>query len=98
MSFSLTHKDCTTSARTGRLKTVHGEITTPVFMPVGTRGCVKTVSPHELEELHVEIILGNTYHLEIRPGRDIIEAAGGLHSFIGWDKSRQNIQPLSRTR
>ena len=75
--------DC--RARTGVLHTAHGDIQTPVFMPVGTRGTVKAMTPRELEELQTQIILGNTYHLFLRPGMEIIAKAGGLHRFAGWD-------------
>jgi queuine tRNA-ribosyltransferase len=71
-------------ARRGRLWTAHGAIETPVFMPVGTQGTVKAMSPAELEDLQVQIVLGNTYHLAIRPGVEVIEACGGLHRFMGW--------------
>lgn len=71
-------------ARCGVLHTAHGEIQTPIFMPVGTRASVKTVSPHELLSLEAQIILGNTYHLNLRPGMEIIDAAEGLHNFMGW--------------
>ncbi|MCK4957119.1 MAG: tRNA guanosine(34) transglycosylase Tgt, partial [Candidatus Cloacimonetes bacterium] len=74
------------NARAGVLKTPHGEIKTPIFMPVGTRGSVKAVSPRELNEINAQIILGNTYHLYLRPGHKLIEKAGGLHKFMGWDK------------
>lgn len=73
-------------ARSGILQTSHGEIQTPAFMPVGTRGSVKTLSPRDLNELETDLILGNTYHLMLRPGMDIIEKAGGLHNFISWEK------------
>ena len=73
-------------ARRGELRTPHGVIQTPVFMPVGTRGAVKAVTHRQLEELGAEIILGNTYHLFLRPGADLIARAGGLHRFIGWDR------------
>ncbi len=73
-------------ARTGELDTAHGTIATPVFMPVGTRGSVKAVSPRELIELECPIILGNTYHLSLRPGLDVIKATGGLHAFMGWSR------------
>ena len=86
MHFCVTDNDTGTNARAGILKTARGTIKTPVFMPVGTRGSVKAVSPEELEGLNIEIILGNTYHLYIRPGIDIIESAGGLHEFIGWNR------------
>jgi len=71
-------------ARLGRIVTPHGTITTPVFIPVGTQGTVKTLSPKELEEAGVEIVLGNTYYLFLRPGVEIIEKAGGIHKFMGW--------------
>ncbi len=73
-------------ARAATIKTDHGAILTPVFMPVGTLGTVKAMSPHELEESHAQIILGNTYHLYLRPGHELIREAGGLHKFISWDK------------
>ncbi len=84
--FSLLHRDSDTGARTGLLQTTHGEVKTPVFMPVGTKASVKAVTPAELDELKTEIILSNTYHLFLRPGTDIIVKAGGLHKFMGWDK------------
>ncbi len=74
------------SGRIGALNTIHGEISTPVFMPVGTKGCVKALSPHDLEDIGVDIILGNTYHLYLRPGGEIISLFNGLHRFIEWDK------------
>ena len=86
MNFSLEKKCSNTDARTGTLRTPHGEIKTPAFMPVGTRGSVKAMSPHEVEELGADIILGNTYHLFLKPGTEIIAEAGGLHRFIGWEK------------
>lgn len=75
-----------TGARAGEFITPHGVIKTPVFMPVGTRATVKTMAPHELVELGSQIILSNTYHLYLRPGADLIEKAGGLHSFMNWDR------------
>src|SRR5215510_12086342 len=72
-------------ARRGRLKTAHGLIETPAFMPIGTQGSVKGVSPRELRELNAQIILGNTYHLFVRPGLDVIKHFGDLHHFISWD-------------
>ncbi len=72
-------------ARHGRLTTAHGTIDTPTFMPVGTQGSVKGVSPRELRELNAQIILGNTYHLFVRPGLDVIKHFGGLHNFMNWD-------------
>ena len=86
MKFSLTSTDEATSARTGILETDHGSIETPVFMPVGTVGAVKTFAPHELEGLGTRIILGNTYHLYLRPGTDVIHQAGGLQKFNNWSK------------
>src|SRR5437660_12086917 len=82
--FDLLHTAPSTKARRGRLTTPHGVVDTPVFMSVGTQGSVKAVDPRELCELGTQIILGNTYHLHIRPGMDIIRAAGGLHNFINW--------------
>jgi queuine tRNA-ribosyltransferase len=73
-------------ARAGRLSTAHGEIETPVFMPVGTRATVKGVDPRELEQLGAQIILGNTYHLHFRPGAELIGSLGGLHRFMGWER------------
>jgi len=84
--FQLIHKDKTTKARLGKLTTAHGEINTPVFMPVGTQGTVKALTNAEVEGCGAEIILGNAYHLYLRPGLDIIEKAGGLHKFMGWNK------------
>lgn len=87
MHFKLESTDPGSKARAGVLHTDHGEIETPIFMPVGTVGSVKGVHQHELEEeVRAQIILGNTYHLYLRPGLDVLEAAGGLHKFIGWDK------------
>lgn len=74
------------SARLGIIETHHGEIRTPVFMPVGTRGSVKTLTNRQLEEMDVRIILGNTYHLLLRPGMDVMKKAGGLHAFMNWDR------------
>jgi len=86
MSFSVGQGCPATKARVGVLRTPHGEIATPAFMPVGTRGSVKAVSPAELRELGAQIILGNTYHLFLRPGIEIVRRAGGLHAFCGWDR------------
>ncbi|MGC8744593.1 MAG: tRNA guanosine(34) transglycosylase Tgt [Verrucomicrobiia bacterium] len=83
--FELLKTDTKTQARLGRLHTARGVIETPVFMPVGTQGTVKALDPRELLEMGVQIILGNTYHLVIRPGMEIIKAAGGLHKFISWN-------------
>ena len=85
--FTLQKKSSETKARLGTLETAHGIIHTPVFMPVGTQGTVKTISNDELKSCGAEIILGNSYHLYLRPGTEIIEAAGGLHGFTGWDRA-----------
>ncbi len=82
--FTITAGDVGSAARTGILHTLHGAVETPAFMPVGTQGTVKTMSPADLEALDVPILLGNTYHLNLRPGMDVIEACGGLHAFMGW--------------
>lgn len=82
--FELLKSDHATKARLGRLTTAHGVVDTPVFMSVGTQGSVKALDPRELVEMGSQIILGNTYHLNIRPGLDIITAAGGIHKFINW--------------
>jgi len=87
MKFTVLHSDTNTKARTGIISTGHGSIETPVFMPVGTAGTVKAVHQRELiEDLHAQIILGNTYHLYLRPGTDILHQAGGLHKFINWNR------------
>lgn len=87
MDFTLEHQDPQSKARTGIIKTDHGEVKTPIFMPVGTAGTVKAVHQRELEEdIQAQIILGNTYHLYLRPGLEVIEKAGGLHKFNGWEK------------
>jgi queuine tRNA-ribosyltransferase len=83
--YELLKTDAHTRARLGRLTTVHGVIDTPVFMPVGTQASVKALDPRELREMGTQVILGNTYHLNIRPGVEIIRAAGGLHRFMGWN-------------
>ncbi len=87
MHFDLQFTDTKTKARAGLLHTEHGVIETPIFMPVGTAGTVKGVHQQELKtEVNAQIILGNTYHLYLRPGLEVLEQAGGLHKFIGWDK------------
>lgn len=87
MTFELQHTDDKTNARAGILTTAHGQIETPIFMPVGTCGTVKGVLQRDLkEEVKAQIILGNTYHLYLRPGTKILEQAGGLHKFNGWDR------------
>src|SRR5664279_653466 len=83
--FQLLGKDASSKARRGRLTTTHGVMETPAFMPVGTQGSVKAVSPRELHELKAQIILGNTYHLFVRPGLEVIRHFGGLHRFMNWD-------------
>ncbi|MEJ5053085.1 tRNA guanosine(34) transglycosylase Tgt [Sphingobacterium sp. MYb382] len=86
MKFTLQAQDKASSARAGVLETAHGQIQTPIFMPVGTAGTVKAVHQHELvNDIQAQIILGNTYHLYLRPGLDVINKAGGLHKFINWD-------------
>ena len=84
--FELISVDPHSKARRGRLTTRHGVVETPIFMPVGTQGTVKAVSPAELEGLGAQIILGNTYHLFLRPGMDIMRDFGGLHTFSSWHK------------
>jgi queuine tRNA-ribosyltransferase len=82
--FELLHQETTSRARRGRLTTAHGVVETPIFMPVGTQATVKAVSPAELRELSAQIILGNTYHLFVRPGMDVMRHFGGLHEFMRW--------------
>lgn len=84
--FEVLETDSATKARRARLWTSHGPVETPVFMPVGTQGAVKAMSPRELEELNTQILLGNTYHLGVRPGIEIIAECGGLHNFMGWNR------------
>ncbi|MFZ6649030.1 tRNA guanosine(34) transglycosylase Tgt [Undibacterium sp. TJN25] len=86
LDFKLIKKDKTTAARRGRVTVNHGVIETPIFMPVGTYGSVKAMSPLELKEIDAHVILGNTFHLWLRPGMDVINKFGGLHDFMGWDK------------
>lgn len=87
MHFELIQSDPQSKARLGRLHTDHGTIETPIFMPVGTVGSVKGVHQQELrDDINAQIILGNTYHLFLRPGTEVLEAAGGLHQFIGWER------------
>jgi queuine tRNA-ribosyltransferase len=86
VKFELQHTDSGTRARAGRITTDHGEILTPIFMPVGTVGSVKAVEQHHLKDnVQAQIILGNTYHLYLRPGMETMEQAGGLHGFMHWD-------------
>lgn len=86
MSLEFTLKKTIGKARRGEMKLNHGVVQTPIFMPVGTYGTVKAMAPNELEEIGSQIILGNTFHLWLRPGLDVIEKHGGLHQFMGWDK------------
>jgi queuine tRNA-ribosyltransferase len=105
MNFSITATDAGSKARTGLFTTAHGTVQTPIFMPVGTAGTVKAVHQRELEtDVQAEIILGNTYHLYLRPGLDVLERAGGLHKFNGWnhpiltDSGGYQVYSLSQTR
>ncbi len=87
ITYELLHECKQTGARRGIIHTPHGDIQTPIFMPVGTAGTVKSMTPEELkEEVEAQIILGNTYHLYLRPGHNLVKAAGGLHKFMNWDK------------
>jgi len=85
MEFLIDHQEASTKARTGYLKTAHATIETPVFMPVGTIGTIKTLAPRDLKELGIQIMLANAYHLYLRPGHQLIADLGGLHRFSGWD-------------
>src|SRR5580698_1522332 len=84
--FDLLKTDSQTKARLGKLRTAHGVVDTPVFMPVGTQASVKALDPRELDEMGTQIILGNTYHLNLKPGLDVIRAAGGVHQVMNWQK------------
>lgn len=86
-TFELLKNDTSSQARLGILHTQHGPVETPVFMPVGTQATVKTMTPAELQQTGFQIILGNTYHLNLRPGPDLIERMGGLHRFMGWEQA-----------
>ena len=86
ITYELLHVDKNSGARRGVVHTPHGDIQTPVFMPVGTRATVKTMTPEELKEIEAQIILSNTYHLYLRPGHDLVKEAGGLHKFMNWDR------------
>lgn len=86
ITYELLHIDKSTGARRGVIHTPHGDIQTPVFMPVGTQATVKSMTPEELNDIGVQIILSNTYHLYLRPGQDIVKEAGGLHKFMNWNK------------
>ena len=87
ITYELLHEDKTTGARRGVIHTPHGDIQTPIFMPVGTQATVKSITPEELEEeIKAQIILSNTYHLYLRPGDELVKEAGGLHKFMNWNK------------
>lgn len=86
VTYELLHKDKNTGARRGIVHTPHGDIQTPVFMPVGTQATVKSMTPEELKEVGAQIILSNTYHLYLRPGHELVKEAGGLHKFMNWDR------------
>lgn len=86
LKYELIKKDKYSNARVGVIHTTHGDIPTPIFMPVGTLGTVKTMTVDDLKEMDAKIILGNTYHLYLKPGMDIMEKAGGLHKFMNWDR------------
>ena len=97
MKFELQVTDKASDARTGIITTDHGQIKTPIFMPVGTVGSVKGVHFEELrQQVKAQIILGNTYHLYLRPGLEVIKAAGGLHKFNGWDRLSSPTAAASR--
>ena len=86
ITYELLHQDKNSGARRGVIHTPHGEIQTPVFMPVGTQATVKSLTPEELKEIGAQIILSNTYHLYLRPGHELVKEAGGLHQFMRWDR------------
>ena len=87
VTYELIKKDSRTKARRGRVNTPHGPIETPVFMPVGTAGTVKAMKPEEVRDMGAQIIFGNTYHLYLRPGHEVVKAAGGLHRFMNWERA-----------
>ena len=87
LKFTIFNRDEKTAARAGKIETEHGEFETPIFMPVGTRGSVKTLTNQQLIDLDAKIILGNTYHLMLRPGKDILDKAKGLHNFMNWPRA-----------
>jgi queuine tRNA-ribosyltransferase len=87
LGFDVASRDRGTKARRGRLRTAHGTVETPTFMPVGTLGTVKAMAPWEVEELGAEMVLANTYHLALRPGAEVIARHGGLHAFAGWRRA-----------
>ena len=84
--FELLHQDKSTRARLGRLVTPHGSIDTPTFMPVGTHGALKAITPDQTCEAGAQVILSNTYHLHLKPGEGLVEKAGGLHKFMHWPR------------
>ena len=86
ITYELLHECKQTGARRGVIHTPHGDIQTPVFMPVGTQATVKALTPEELKELNAQIILSNTYHLFLRPGHELVKEAGDLHGFMNWDR------------
>ena len=86
ITYELLHIDKNSGARRGVVHTPHGDIQTPVFMPVGTQATVKAMTPEELKEIEAQIILSNTYHLYLRPGNKLVKEAGGLHEFMRWDR------------
>src|SRR5689334_2736552 len=86
-SFTLESNDPDTAARAGCITTAHGEVRTPAFMPVGTAGSVKSLTPDEVEGAGADILLSNTYHLSLRPGAETVRRLGGLHRFMGWRKT-----------
>ncbi len=86
MSFEILANDARTLARAGKLTTAHGDVFTPIFMPVGTQGTVKGMTPDALHAINAQILLGNTYHLYLRPGHELIRAFGGVHRFMGWNR------------
>ncbi|HEX8965422.1 MAG TPA: tRNA guanosine(34) transglycosylase Tgt [Patescibacteria group bacterium] len=87
LQFTVLHRDSSTKARVGKLVTSHGEIDTPTFTPVGTQATVKSLSAQDLDEIGVQLLFGNTYHLHLRPGEEVVQNGGGLASFMGWKKS-----------
>ena len=86
LNFELLRKDPDSAARRGRLTLPHGVVETPIFMPVGTAASVKAIAPDDLERIGAQIILGNTYHLFLRPGHELVQRHGGLHGFMSWNK------------
>ena len=87
VTYELLHVDKKSGARRGVIHTPHGDIQTPVFMPVGTQAAVKCMRPEQVKDMGAEIILSNTYHLHLRPGEDLIKEAGGLHKYMNWDRA-----------